>query len=139
MAGGGGGGGGGGASHDHHIAAARSSQQAGAEQVPGGSGGQIGRKIYQICFLSASASILYLPHADHSGFLRAGSNEYNERLTRPNCRAGPCGAQGLMCRAMGELHNNQIKSAFWKSNISSRHHHRHKISCKYKVKSSQTK
>lgn len=81
-----GGGGGGGASHDHHIAAARSSQQAGAEQVPGGSGGQIGRKIYQICFLSASASILYLPHADHSGFLRGGSNEYNERLTRPNCR-----------------------------------------------------
>ena len=38
--------------------------------------------------------------------------------------AGPCGAQGLMCRPMGELHSTITKSnQHWKSNIISSHHH----------------
>lgn len=77
---------GGEASHRHRIAAARSSQQAGGEVVPEGSGGQIGRKIYQICFLSASLYFVLATCRPLWGFLRAGSNEYNDRLTRANCR-----------------------------------------------------
>ena len=73
--------------------------------------GQIGGKIYQICFLSATLYFVLATCRPVWVFCAAGSNEYNDRRWRRRiARLGPCGAQGLMCRCSEALHNNQIKS-----------------------------
>ena len=87
------------------------------------------KDFYQICFLSATLYFVLATCRPLWSFLRAASNEYNDRLTRENCWAGPCGAQGLMCRPMGRptiTKSNQ----HWRRNGKNNHHHHHKkIEC----------